>query len=160
MPFEFDVVIKNVRGEGIISGHRTPALYLKVDFDHYKTFDTEVVKGTTNPEWNVAFPPDEGLLFRYSTNPKHIRIMSNPTVKDQTDLTVWMSKKTFSLAVYHNKFMTKDDFIGSTQIDLMTLATGPEQYTLQVRACVPVCTYVIAGLISTLCSSRAIRLRR
>lgn len=84
--------------------------FLKVNFDNFKTFKTEVVKKTLNPKWKFK------IEFDYETR--------YPNKLD---------KKIVRIDCYDWDRVGGNDMIGSATVDLHTIATGPTRLSLTIR---------------------------
>eukprot|EP00284_Hemiselmis_tepida_P018268 CAMPEP_0174919688 /NCGR_PEP_ID=MMETSP1355-20121228/3804_1 /TAXON_ID=464990 /ORGANISM="Hemiselmis tepida, Strain CCMP443" /LENGTH=331 /DNA_ID=CAMNT_0016164927 /DNA_START=229 /DNA_END=1221 /DNA_ORIENTATION=- len=124
--------MSNVRADGIVSKERAPDCYLKVDFDKFKTFKTESIKDSLTPSWDKTFGRDGGLSFRYTTSGGGLAWKGNATTQQVQALSTWMSKKHLEIQLW-NANMFSDEHIGDCRIDLLTLCTGPDAYTLNFR---------------------------
>eukprot|EP00283_Hemiselmis_rufescens_P008415 CAMPEP_0173430432 /NCGR_PEP_ID=MMETSP1357-20121228/8854_1 /TAXON_ID=77926 /ORGANISM="Hemiselmis rufescens, Strain PCC563" /LENGTH=357 /DNA_ID=CAMNT_0014394761 /DNA_START=167 /DNA_END=1236 /DNA_ORIENTATION=+ len=120
--------MSNVRADGIVSKERAPDCYLKVNFDEFKTFKTETIKDSLTPSWNKTFGQD-GLCFRYTTSGGGLSWRDNATADQVQSLCSWMVKKHLTIQIW-NANMFSDEYIGECRVDLLTLCTGPSDYTL------------------------------
>eukprot|EP00916_Digyalum_oweni_P026833 GHVL01044047.1.p1 GENE.GHVL01044047.1~~GHVL01044047.1.p1 ORF type:complete len:528 (+),score=155.03 GHVL01044047.1:116-1699(+) len=105
----FDVQITDICAFDLPVMDRTGSSdpYLKLDFDNYKLFKTDVENKSLNPSWAFS------KRFIYKT--KYINKLKN---------------KKFIIRCYDHNILGNDDYIGECYIDLYTLCTGPKIYNL------------------------------
>jgi len=80
----------------------------------------------------LAGGDDKGVHFRYTTSGGNMPVKSNLTAKQMHQLADWMSKKKLVIEVWNSNFM-RDEHIGTCEIDLLTLCSGPSDFTLLIR---------------------------
>eukprot|EP01138_Halocafeteria_seosinensis_P011198 gb/GECG01011437.1/.p1 GENE.gb/GECG01011437.1/~~gb/GECG01011437.1/.p1 ORF type:complete len:804 (+),score=104.43 gb/GECG01011437.1/:1-2412(+) len=84
--------------------------YLDINFDNYKTFETEVVKKSLNPEW------EEDVSFVYETRMAHK-----------------LHLKRLKIKCYNKSTFLSDSLIGKCYLDLYSVFTGPSTIRLPLR---------------------------
>lgn len=84
--------------------------YVSCNFDNFKKFKSPVIKKNLNPIWNGF-----SQTFVY-----------------ETSYVEKLHKKSFVIKVYDKDKYTSDDLIGTTKVDLRTLATGPVAHDLPI----------------------------
>lgn len=105
-------------------------LYVDGDFDMFRTFSTsKEAKSKQSPEW-----PEYEVMFIYQT--EYVEMLIAKRFKLALNCTLSSSAKESGLGIVGagccgGQFST--DFIGEAEVDLMTIATGPETIVLTLR---------------------------
>eukprot|EP01114_Cavostelium_apophysatum_P013351 TRINITY_DN3215_c0_g1_i2.p1 TRINITY_DN3215_c0_g1~~TRINITY_DN3215_c0_g1_i2.p1 ORF type:complete len:659 (+),score=119.89 TRINITY_DN3215_c0_g1_i2:105-2081(+) len=112
MTTNFRVKIFNFRGRNLpakdSNGLSDP--FLTCNFDNFKQFKTEIIKKELNPNWKFE------VSFIYETR-----------YADKLD------RKTFKIECFDYDRIGSNDFIGSCNVDLKTLALGPVSHEIALR---------------------------
>ncbi|KAI9137080.1 C2 domain-containing protein [Paraphysoderma sedebokerense] len=113
MATKFRVVLRNIKAQNLLikdTKTKSSDPYLKGNFDNFKTFQTEVVPKNLNPEFKF-----ETTFFYETRFPNRLH------------------EKMFKIEVFDKDKYSSDDFMGSIEIDLHTLATGPVRHDILIR---------------------------
>ena len=108
----FRVRFSNLGCTQLIAGLPTP-MYVKIDFDSYKQFSSERVP---TPKGGGAVQWEQQAAFFYRTKFRNK-----------------LRRKSLKIELWDSNSLSSDKLLGTTAVDLHTLATGPISHDLVLR---------------------------